>query len=71
MTKIKNLVNDLSLNVDVARSRINIRCKSVFEDYLEMAKKKWFNPKQLLKVTFIGEPAVDDGGARREFFSGL
>ena len=25
----------------------------------------------MLKVTFIGEPAIDDGGPRREFFSGM
>ena len=39
MTKIKNLVISC-LSVDVARTRINIGHKSVFEDYLEVAKKK-------------------------------
>lgn len=71
MQQIKELVTKLAENVDPVKSRINIRRKSVFEDYLELDKKKWFNPKQLLKVTFIGEPAIDDGGPRREFFSGL
>ena len=28
-----------------------------------------FNVSKMLKVTFIGEGAVDDGGPRREFFS--
>ena len=27
-------------------------------------------PKSTLKVVFSGEPAVDDGGPRRELFSG-
>ena len=27
-------------------------------------------PNQLLKVTFAGEAAIDDGGPRREFFTG-
>ena len=31
-------------------------------------KKKWFKPKAMLKVTCVGEPAVDDGGPKRDFF---
>ena len=30
-----------------------------------------FNSRQTLKVTFIGEPAIDNGGPRREFFTSL
>ena len=26
--------------------------------------------KAMLKVTYVGEPAVDDGGPKREFFTG-
>ena len=43
----------------------------MFQDYIEARKKKWFNSRQTLKVTFIGEPAIDDGGPLREFFTGL
>lgn len=32
-------------------------------------KKKWFKPTSLLRVIFVGEPAVDDGGPKREFFT--
>ena len=28
------------------------------------------DPKSSLKVVFTGEPAVDDGGPKRELFSG-
>jgi len=31
-------------------------------------EKKWFKPKAMLKVTYVGEPAVDDGGPKRDFF---
>jgi hypothetical protein len=24
----------------------------------------------MVKIVFVGEPAIDDGGPRREFFSG-
>ena len=43
----------------------------MFQDYIEARKKKWFNSRQTLKVTFIGEPAIDDGGPLQEFFTGL
>lgn len=39
----------------------------MFQDW----KKKWFNSRQPLKVTFSGEPAIEDGGPLREFFIGL
>lgn len=71
MEKMKDLVTELAKNVQPVKIRISVRRKSVFKDYLETAKKPWFNGRRMLKVTFIGEPAVDDGGPRREFFSGL
>ena len=37
---------------------------------MDTRKKKWFKPKGMLKVTYVGEPAVDDGGPKREFFTG-
>ncbi len=33
-------------------------------------EKKWFKPEAIPKITFSGEPAVDGGGPRREFFTG-
>ena len=51
-------------------NRISVRRSSVFSDYMACRKKKWFKPKGTLKVTFIGEPAIDDGGPKREFFTG-
>ena len=52
-------------------NRISIRRSSAFQDYVAARKKKWFHLKGSLKVTFIGEPAVDEGGPRREFFTGV
>ena len=37
---------------------------------MQARKKKWFKPKGKLKVTFAGEPAVDDGVPKHEFFTG-
>ena len=69
---LKELLKTLQQNVDSSKkTRISVRRKSMFQDYIEARKKKWFNSRQPLKVTFIGEPAIDDGGPLREFFTGL
>ena len=39
----------------------------LWQDVLKCFKRK-FDPKSHLRVTFLGEPAEDDGGPRREFF---
>jgi hypothetical protein len=70
--QLKGIVAELQIFfVDVKKTRVNIRRRTVFRDYLDLRKRKWFNPNQLFKVTFIGEPAIDDGGPRREFLSGI
>lgn len=62
--KIKTVIWSSTTN------RITVWRSSAFQDYVAARKKKWFTHKGSLKVTFIGEPAVDEGGPRREFFSG-
>ena len=52
---------------DYNTHRITIRRRHIFEDTLT-AICHGFDEKKHLKVTFIGEPAVDGGGPRREFF---
>lgn len=68
-TAITNLRSVLQNNA--ITNRIAIRRSSPFADYVAAREKKWFKPKGTLKVTFVGEPAVDDGGPKREFFSGM
>lgn len=41
----------------------------MWQDFKSAMSTK-IQPKSKLKVVFSGEPAVDDGGARRELFSG-
>ena len=50
--------------------RINIRQSHLLDDAISLVQKATFCPGKTLKVRFIGEPAVDDGGPRREFFRG-
>ena len=49
--------------------RITIRRKFMWQDFKSAMSTK-IHPKSTLKVVFSGEPAVDDGGPRRELFSG-
>ena len=61
-----------SLNVEKEnQKRLTVRRKSIWEDFKdEMFKKNRISPCCRIKVIFSGEPAVDDGGPRRELFSG-
>ena len=75
VTKIKEVVSNLHQGVDQAvTNRVSIRRRYAYEDYLsarqKLIQRKRFYQNGKFKVTFIGEPAVDDGGPRREFFSG-
>ena len=55
------------LSTDV--KRLTIRRKFMWQDFKSAMSTK-IQPKSTLKVVFSGEPAIDDGGPRRELFSG-
>ena len=59
--------NGIKLQMEMIR--VTIRRKMVWEDF-KRARYRYYHPDRMLKVTFAGEPAVDDGGPRREFFAG-
>lgn len=48
--------------------RIHVRRASLFQDALKAFARPSFNVSKMLKVVFIGEACVDEGGPRREFF---
>lgn len=50
-------------------NNIHVRRNHIWSDTLRAVKKASFNPINPLHITFIGEPAVDEGGPRQEFFS--
>ena len=47
--------------------RVNIRRKHIWSDFKQARKKFNLVPSNKIKIVFLGEPAVDDGGPRREF----
>ena len=48
--------------------RLHIRRSHLLSDALQQFSRKSFDVTKMLKVSFIGESAVDAGGPRREFF---
>lgn len=50
------------------RQRIHVRRSNLITDTIRAFSKPTFNVSKLLKVVFVGEPSVDEGGPRREFF---
>ena len=71
MLWLKEVVKTLPQNLDSGKKTTSIMRKCMFQDYIKERKKKWFNSRQPLKVTFSGEPAIEDGGPLSEFFTGL
>ena len=72
----KNQINVTELLKDIkhqhtcnGESKYSIRRKNTFEDFAVTVQKPWISPCKLINVTFIGEPNVDIGGPRTEFFS--
>ena len=51
-----------------AVQRIIVRRSNVWEDSLKQFIKG-LSYNKTIKVTFVGEPAVDSGGPRREYFT--
>ena len=48
--------------------RVNVRRSNLLDDAISAIGKSTIQLQRNLKVRFIGEPAVDDGGPKREFF---
>ena len=48
--------------------KLHVRRSNIYEDSVRQFTKDSFNVSKFLKVRFIGESAIDDGGPRREYF---
>ena len=64
---LQSLANEF-FNEDVIR--LNIRRKTLWKDFRDCHTRNKLSPSKQIKIVFMHEPAVDDGGPRREFFSG-
>ena len=70
-TTIAECLTNLRRNVQEEYTKIYVRRKRLWEDFVHVTKNcKWFKAQNNLKVVFLGEPAIDGGGPKREFFTG-
>ncbi len=61
-------IKELTSSNDEDVQHLRVRRSNIFSDALRQFSKDSFNCSKLLRVTFIGEAAVDDGGPGRELF---
>lgn len=63
----------LEKKVDTSRSfNINVTREDLFQRGLKQwARQKQASPKNLLRVSFIGENGIDQGALRKEFLTGM
>lgn len=65
-----HLVIENFLNIDqVLHLQIQVRRNNILEDSLRMLSAQSKNYKKPLKVKFVGEEGVDQGGVKKEFFT--
>lgn len=53
----------------IEMTRVSLRRKFLWTDFKAALERK-IRPTSVLKVVFVGEPCVDDGGPKRELFTG-
>lgn len=68
---LKGVIESLVQGIPEAKQvNLRVRRKDVWTDVKKVHERGKLSPAHPLKIQFIGEPAVDDGGPLREFFSG-
>ena len=58
----------VGLDDDNCRQCIHVKISNLVIDAIRALKRCSFDAAKLLKVVFVGEPSIGEGGPRREFF---
>ena len=66
---VQKLVDEHVNTLEEAKS-LRVRRKCLWEDYKAARSRGKLSPSRQIRIIFLGEPAIDDGGPKREFFSG-
>ena len=66
---LQEQVKDSAKRLPTEQKRITVRRKFIWDDFKSAMKRK-ITPLSNLKVFFVGESFIDDGGPKRELFSG-
>ena len=67
---VKDLLEKCSALLKKPPALLFIRRKFIWDDYMEAREKPWIKPENGVRIQFVGEAAIDDGGPTREFYSG-
>ena len=67
---VKDLLEKCNALLKKPPALLFIRRKVIWDDYMETREKPWIKPENGIRIQFVGEAAIDDGGPTREFYSG-
>ena len=68
-TFLKEQILKCNESLSTELKRVTVQRRFIWEDF-KSARKSKIQPLSNLKVVFAGEPCIDDGGPKREMFSG-
>ena len=69
MSSFNDLLNPMNLiNINSMFLAIEVRRNNLIEDALNSLSNPMINLKKPLKVKFVGEQGIDEGGVKKEFF---
>lgn len=66
---LKDVISEMGKSLTDKTNRVTVRRKCLWTDNVK-ARNIQYSPYQQIKVTFSGEPAIDGGGPKKEFFCG-
>ncbi|XP_046844259.1 uncharacterized protein LOC124438266 isoform X3 [Xenia sp. Carnegie-2017] len=69
-TNVKDKLLDIkAVTLSPKAVRLNVCRKNIWCDFIEYRSSGKVSPTDSVKIVFVGECAIDDGGPKREFFS--
>ena len=67
---VKDLLEKCSSLLRKLPALLLIRRNFIWDDYMEARERLWIKPENGVRIQFVGEGAINDGGPTREFYSG-
>ena len=64
----QDFLPEFDVTAEDSTTFLQVRRKHIWKDSLRAFKQRGFTPRKWLKIEFVGESAIDEGGPRREYF---
>ena len=64
----QDFLPEFDVTAEDSTTFLQVRRKHIWKDSLCAFKQRGFTPRKWLKIEFVGESAIDEGGPRREYF---